>query len=144
MRLEDSPLAFGSTFAREVKLTDEDWKSRATRLLGPSDIGYFAIRDDSYAGLALCFVDPDDPHKGNLVSMWVAPEARRCGVGGQLIDAIALWASGHELKTLTLTVTDVNHSAILFYERLGFEKTGRTKPYPNDPAITEYEMAKPI
>jgi ribosomal protein S18 acetylase RimI-like enzyme len=41
---------------------------------------------------------------------------------------------------LILTVTSVNHGAIRFYERLGFRKTGKTEPYPNDPAIFEYEM----
>jgi ribosomal protein S18 acetylase RimI-like enzyme len=143
--LQDSPLAFSSTFARESQLTEEDWMARATRLIGSRDVGYFALLNGSYAGLAIMLVDPvehGDPYKGNLISMWVAPEARRCGVGRRLIEAIAFWAAGHEVKTLTLMVTDVNHTAIAFYESLGFAKTGQTEAYPNDPSITEYEMAK--
>jgi hypothetical protein len=31
-----------------------------------------------------------------------------------------------------------------FYRRLGFEGTGRTEPYPNDPAVVEYEMVRGI
>jgi len=31
-----------------------------------------------------------------------------------------------------------------FYERLGFIRTGRTEPYPNDPALIEYEMSRPV
>ena len=30
--LEDTPLAFGSTYARESQLTDEEWEARAARL----------------------------------------------------------------------------------------------------------------
>jgi ribosomal protein S18 acetylase RimI-like enzyme len=41
-------------------------------------------------------------------------------------------------------VTSVNDSAIRFYERLGFARTGRSEPYPNDPSITEYEMSRAI
>jgi ribosomal protein S18 acetylase RimI-like enzyme len=45
---------------------------------------------------------------------------------------------------MVLMVTDVNTGAIGFYERLGFRKTGKTKPYPNDPAMIEYEMLLPL
>jgi len=45
---------------------------------------------------------------------------------------------------LLLMVTSNNDPAIRFYERLGFTKTGRTEPYPNDPNIFEYEMSQPI
>jgi ribosomal protein S18 acetylase RimI-like enzyme len=37
-----------------------------------------------------------------------------------------------------------NEPAILFYQRLGFARTGRTEPYPNDPALIEYEMSRAI
>jgi ribosomal protein S18 acetylase RimI-like enzyme len=41
-------------------------------------------------------------------------------------------------------VTSINEPAIRFYERLGFARTGRTEPYPNDQAVIEYEMARVI
>jgi ribosomal protein S18 acetylase RimI-like enzyme len=41
-------------------------------------------------------------------------------------------------------VTSNNEPAIRFYERLGFTRTGRTEPYPNDPGVIEYEMLRPI
>lgn len=142
--LEDTPLAFGSTYARESQLTDEEWKARAARLTNGRDIGFLAHTDGKYCGLALCFTDEEDPRKGQLISMWVAPEARRKGVGRQLIEAIAVWAAEHGISTLQLMVTSVNDSATRFYERLGFAKTGRTEPYPNDPTLIEYEMTRAI
>jgi ribosomal protein S18 acetylase RimI-like enzyme len=142
--LQDTPLAFGSTYARESQLTDEEWEVRAARLTNGRDIGFLGQHSGRYAGLALCFTDEADPRKGHLISMWVAPEARRHGLGRKLIDAIEAWAAGQEIDTLQLMVTSVNDAATKFYERLGFTKTGRTEPYPNDPALIEYEMTKAI
>src|SRR5215471_9186702 len=141
--LKDTPLAFGSTYEREVRLTEEEWQARAARLDGGRDVGYLARRDDGeFSGLALCLVDTGDGTVGDLISMWVAPEARKGGVGRMLIDAIAAWAAEHGVRTLRLMVTSVNDGAMEFYRRLGFERTGRTEPYPNDPAVVEYEMVR--
>ncbi|HEY6412407.1 MAG TPA: GNAT family N-acetyltransferase [Edaphobacter sp.] len=142
--LKDSPLAFGSTYERESQLTDEEWNARAARLCGGRDIGFLALCDGKYAGLVLCLLDQDDPLKGQLISMWVAPEQRKLGVGRQLIEAITAWASERGVKTLRLMVTSVNDSAMEFYQRNGFAMTGKTEPYPNDPDIVEYEMARGI
>lgn len=142
--LEDTPLAFGSTYARESQLIDDEWLARATRLTNGRDIGFLARCDGKYAGLALCFTDEDDTERGKIISMWVAPEARRHGVGRKLIDSIATWAAGQRIKTLYLMVTSVNDSAIEFYRRNGFVMTGKAEPYPNAPDILEYEMARRI
>jgi ribosomal protein S18 acetylase RimI-like enzyme len=142
--LKDTPLAFGSTYEREARLTDEEWGARAARCSGGRDIGFLALCDGIYAGLALCFVDEDDAAVGQLISMWVAPEARRSGAGRILIDAIVAWAGERGLRTIKLMVTSVNGGAMEFYRRLGFERTGRTEPYPNDPAVVEYEMVRVV
>jgi ribosomal protein S18 acetylase RimI-like enzyme len=128
--LKDAPLAFGSTWARESQLTDEEWQTRAARLSNGRDIGFLARRDGSYCGLALCFTDKENSANGQIISMWVAPEARRQHVGRQLIETIATWAAEQGIATLQLMVTSVNDSGMKFYERLGFAKTGRTEPYP--------------
>ncbi len=76
--------------------------------------------------------------------MWVAPSHRRTGTGRILVDAIETWARSAGAHTLQLMVTSNNLPAISFYERLGFTKTGRTEPYPNDPALIEFQMSKPL
>lgn len=142
--LKDTPLAFGSTYARESQMTEAEWLARAMRLTRDGDIGFLARSHGSYRGLVLCFTDKNDSQKGQIVSMWVAPEARRHGVGRQLIEAIVVWAAGQGIKTLQLMVTSVNDSAIEFYRRIGFGMTGKIEPYPNDPKIVEYEMIRRI
>ena len=142
--LQDAPLAFGSTYARESRFTDEEWSGRATNLDGEKAIGLLSSSDNSYTGIAVCFLDENDGSLAHLYSMWVDPGMRRYGVGKRLVTAIEQWASAHQAKTLQLMVTNINNSAMAFYERLGFAKTGRTEPYPNDPALIEYEMTKSI
>jgi ribosomal protein S18 acetylase RimI-like enzyme len=73
--------------------------------------------------------------------MWTAPEYRERGVGRLLVAAVSGWATARGLHTLTLMVTSQNQPAFLFYERLGLGRTGRVEPYPNDPALVEWEMA---
>ena len=94
--------------------------------------------------MVFCYTEPDHSQHGHIVSMWVDPEFRRAGVGRLLIDSVAAWARGRGMHELKLMVTSVNHGAIAFYERLGFRMSGKTGPYPNDPAITEFEMLRPI
>jgi len=76
--------------------------------------------------------------------MWTAPAHRQRGIGGLLVNGILGWAGPRGVRTLQLMVTSNNEPAILFYQRLGFTRTGRTEPYPNDPAVIEYEMSRPI
>ena len=142
--LKDSPASFGSTYARESQFTEDEWNARTANLDGNKAVGYLAVSDKSYAGLAVSFLDESDGSIAYLYSMWVAPGQRRSGVGKQLVSAIERWAANHGARTLQLMVTNINHSAIAFYEQLGFTKTGRTEPYPNDPALFEHEMVKPL
>jgi ribosomal protein S18 acetylase RimI-like enzyme len=142
--LQDTPSAFGSTHARESQFTEADWQQRAANLCTPRSIGYLAHEQDDYCGIAAAFLKETNPHQAELVSMWVAPEQRRTGTGRLLVDTIESWARDTGAHTFQLMVTNSNLAAISFYERLGFTKTGRTEPYPNDPALIEYEMSKSL
>jgi ribosomal protein S18 acetylase RimI-like enzyme len=76
--------------------------------------------------------------------MWTAPTHRRRGVASLLVNEVISWARLRGARTLLLMVTSSNDPAISFYQRLGFTRTGRTEPYPHDPALIEYEMSRPI
>ncbi|MGD0445403.1 MAG: GNAT family N-acetyltransferase [Edaphobacter sp.] len=141
--LQDTPSAFGSTYARESQFTDADWQQRAANLCTPRSIGYLAHEED-YCGIAVSFLNEKNPQHAELRSMWVAPEQRRTGTGRLLVDAIESWARSCGAHTFQLMVTSGNLAAISFYQRLGFTPTGHTEPYPNDPALIEYEMSKSI
>ena len=142
--LEDSPSAFGSTYAREAAFSDSEWLTRAVNMNGDRKIGYLAMDNGAGCGIAAGFLYEQDSTKAQLVSMWVAPAYRGAGLGRVLVNAISEWARDRGVRTLLLMVTSSNVGAIRFYERLGFALTGRTKPYPNDPTLTKYEMAASI
>jgi len=142
--LQDTPAAFGSTYARESQFTDADWQQRTANLCTPRSIGYLAHHHDEYYGIAVAFLNEQDPQHAELMSMWVAPEHRRTSTGRLLVDTIQSWARSTGAHTLQLMVTSKNLAAIAFYERLGFTPTGRTEPYPPNPALTQFEMSKSI
>jgi ribosomal protein S18 acetylase RimI-like enzyme len=142
--LRDTPSAFGSTYARESQFSDADWQQRTANLCTPRSVGYLAKEQDGYCGIVVSFLNEQRPKHADLMSMWVAPERRRTNTGRLLVDAIESWARHNGASTLQLMVTSSNLAAISFYLRLGFTHTGRTEPYPNDPALIEYEMSKPL
>jgi ribosomal protein S18 acetylase RimI-like enzyme len=142
--LQDASYAFSATYAKESQLTDAEWLERTIRWNGERGIGLLAIDGSAACGIAGSFLDPDDATQAKLVSMWTAPTHRQRGVGRLLVDEIASWAARRGARVLRLMVTSNNQSAISFYARLGFTRTGRTEPYPNDPAVIEYEMSRPI
>jgi ribosomal protein S18 acetylase RimI-like enzyme len=142
--LQDSPMAFGSTYAREASFPDAEWIRRANNWRGDRGIGYLALDSQIPCGIAGVFLDDRNPAKAQIVSMWVAPTHRRSGVGRLLIDAIVAWCREKSVRDLHLMVTSNNQSAINFYKRIGFAMTGVTEPYPNDRSLVEYEMWRPI
>jgi ribosomal protein S18 acetylase RimI-like enzyme len=142
--LQDSPTAFSSTFAEESKLTDADWVKRATQWNGAKSIGYLALDDRAAVGIAAGILNQTEPSRADLVSMWVDPIHRRKGIGRVLVDAVVAWARERNAQGLWLLVTSNNHTAINFYQRLGFSLTGKTEPYRNDPALLNMEMRRSI
>ena len=82
--LLDEPTAFGSTFAREVELGDEDWRER---LQGTPT--WLAYEDALPLGSVTLWHAPDQPgDERYLVGMWVAAHARGRGVAEALVRAL--------------------------------------------------------
>lgn len=142
--LQDTPSAFGSTYAKEVQCTDAAWRERAASLASGNAIGYLAMDEENPCGLIAAFPSNEDPGRIAVISMWVAPTHRREGVGTLLLSGIKQWAEARNARELRLLVTSNNISARDFYLHNGFILTGNTEPYPNDPALFEYEMLCPV
>lgn len=141
--LLDSPTAFSSTYAKESQLPDEEWMKRAVRWSSDGSAIFLAMDGDTGCGIIGAY-EEEDATCAQVISMWVAPEVRRAGVGERLMGAVVHWARSREVHELKLMVTSVNAGAIAFYQRMGFSMTGKTGVYPNDAAITEFEMARSL
>jgi GNAT superfamily N-acetyltransferase len=141
--LETDPLAFSSTFARELAWRDE-WEAWAARhASGAHEATFIAVSDDGVpAGLAGGFRDSADASRFELFSMWVAPEHRRAGHAARLVEAVAGWAHEGGGRELLLSVTDPGAQA--FYARCGFVVDGRREPLPHTPAITMVGMTRSL
>ncbi len=138
--LQDTPTAFGSTYAKESVLSEADWAKRVDTWNGPGGICYLGMENGEPCGIIAGYFDEHAPPRVWVASMWVAPTHRRSGLGTMLMDAVKSWAATREAAELYLMVTSNNSAAVRFYERCGFQFTGTTGPYENDPALFEHEM----
>jgi ribosomal protein S18 acetylase RimI-like enzyme len=139
--LAEAPQAFGSTYAREVVFTEEQWRGR----ISDRSVTFFAHDDDpaDSAPLGLAGVYVEDG-VADVVSMWVSPSARGRRVGEALLEATARWAAAHDFGVLFLWVTESNAAARRLYERCAFTDTGERAPLPSDPVLTEIRMSRAL
>lgn len=140
--LRDTPTAFGSTYEKESQLTDADWLARVRQWNGERSLACLAWDRETPCGIVAAFLDQQQADKAHLVSMWVAPTHRHRGAGRSLVSFVIEWGRQQQAGSLLLMVTSNNDPAMKFYNSLGFELTGQTAPYPNDPALFELEMKR--
>jgi GNAT superfamily N-acetyltransferase len=138
--LKDAPDAFASTFDEAASRSLESWERQLEQLAT-----FVATSDGCDVGLVRGAFHDHIKDTGYLISMWVAPEARRRGVGSDLVDAVIEWARGQGLNRLLLEVAETNAAAIAFYARKGFVPNGvhGQLPPPRD-HIRESQMAMPL
>jgi ribosomal protein S18 acetylase RimI-like enzyme len=143
--LQDTPTAFGRTYAEESQLSDAEWLKRvAAWNSGSNSVCYLAMDVGLPCGIIAGYLDDHDPPRPTVASMWVAPAHRRTGLGTRLLNEVKRWAERLGASQLRLMVTSGNERAMRFYERFGFVFTGTTGSYRNDPAFFEYEMIKSL
>jgi GNAT superfamily N-acetyltransferase len=137
--LADAPMAFGSTLEREEAFPEHLWRERAERgAAGVDRITFVAEHDGRWIGLATGLArNPDDPSDPRpiLVGMFVAPLARRVGIGTALVEAVVAWARERSAPALCLWVTSTNDSAIVLYTKCGFRRTDQTSPVATRPGF---------
>jgi len=123
--LQDTPDAFSTTLEEAAAWPVESWSKQLLEL--PT---FVAVSDGLDVGMVRCARDGNSTETGWLISMWVAPEVRRKGIGGALVDAAIDWARSRGVSRLLLDVADHNAPAIALYARRGFEPNGVTGRLP--------------
>lgn len=122
--LADSPAAFGSRHDDWVEAPEERWRTRLTDV----PLTLLARDGDRTVGVvsgALAGADEVE-----LISMWVAPEARGTGVAGLLMDAVVTWARDQGRRPFLMVRRD-NLRARAAYARDGFVDTGVPDGWPS-------------
>ncbi|MEU5417842.1 GNAT family N-acetyltransferase [Streptomyces sp. NPDC020667] len=87
------------------------------------------VRDDVVIGMAWLAITQRVPHpraiertSGDVQCMCVVPDERGHGLGGELIEAVLMWASDLGLERVTVHSSD---QAVPMYSRHGFEVSPR-------------------
>ncbi|MEM9516342.1 MAG: GNAT family N-acetyltransferase [Actinomycetota bacterium] len=144
--LLDAPSAFGSSHEAEVQQPPGFWTERAHRAATSGGSAYwFGERGDELVGLVGAFRPPDVAEdRVDLVSMWVAPDARRAGTGRLLVEAVVDWGRATGAEAIELWVTRGNVAAADLYRRCGFDETGDVAPLPSDPCRDEVRMRRSL
>ena len=119
--LAEAPYAFGSTLAHwQGSDLEARWRSR----LDDVALNVVALTVDGSAVGQVSGTAADGDGRVELISMWVAPEARGTGAGEALVGEVLRWAAGEEgAPAVVLSVKEGNERAIALYRRLGFEQT---------------------
>ncbi len=123
--LEDSPTAFGSRYDDWVDAPEARWRSRLTDV----PLTLVARQGGRLVGVASGAPDGDDVVE--LISMWVAPQARGTGLADALIASVVAWAAAQQRSTVLMVRSD-NARALAAYTRAGFVDTGVPDDHPAD------------
>jgi ribosomal protein S18 acetylase RimI-like enzyme len=124
LRLEalgEAPYAFSSKLAQWQGEGDAEhrWRSRLSAVA----LNVVAEFNDKPAGMVSATAANADGTV-ELISMWVAPFARGCGVGDALIAMVEEWARERGTARLSLAVVESNAHAIALYRRHHFVDAG--------------------
>lgn len=127
--LRDAPAAFGGTYEHSAAHPEQTWRDWCDQ---PS---WFAFVDGEPIGMVRVATGAAEPE---LISMWVAPQARGTGAAAELVGAVLTWARRHDHPTVRLHVIATNGRAHRLYTRMGFQDTGVREVLPD--GRTELEM----
>jgi len=132
--LREDPDVFGASLAREERFAESHWRMRLR-----TSTTWIAVDDGGVGrGIVTMMQEPGSPTDDrHVVSLWVAPEARRHGVGWALLDAVRTAAAAQDARTVSLWLVDGNNAAGDLYVRAGFTRTGERQVLPRDPEQTE-------
>ena len=123
--LQDAPDSFGATFQEASERPLDVWAKQVATL--PT---FVAVSDGRDVAMVRCARDQHSADTALLLSMWVAPDVRRMGLGGSLIDVVIGWARRNNITRIVLDVADHNAPAIALYAAKGFRPNGKTGSLP--------------
>lgn len=111
----------GDRFTPDDVLTRPEFAHYTELVTERGDFGVVAVADATPLGVCWAlFLPGSDPGYGFLdegtpeVSLWVTPEARRQGLGRELVRAVVSEARSRGLRRLSLSVEADNHARTLY------------------------------
>ena len=145
LALATDPASFGSTYEREAAFPNEVWAERAQRgSRGEDATTLIAIRRSEPVGMITGARDEARPDLFHVFGTWVAPDARRGGLGRQLLTGIERWAVECGGTRIQLAVTDTATAARRLYAREGYAPDGDFMESAHIPGVHETRLTKQV
>lgn len=117
----------GLLAALHARAFDAPWSaSEIAKMLENQAVFAILSRDANPQGFVMAWAAAAD---SEILTLAVAPEARRKGVGSALVTAAGVAALVRGAATMHLEVAETNEGALTLYKRLGFEPAGRRAAY---------------
>lgn len=142
--LADAPRAFGQRHEEAALLPDAEWAATARAASTGERRAWFFAEDESKRVVGLVQGRRRPPRDCLLFSMWVAPAARRHGVGRALVQGVADWGAGWGARNVILWVVAGNEEARAFYERIGFGVVTDGPDADSGAAYGALAMSRPV
>ena len=140
--LKNDPIAFGSSYNEEIKLSNNEWKRRIKNSL-------FALLNDKPIGTIVYIFEnkTKTKHIANIYGVYVKKEYRGQGVGKKLVEsAISLIKKNKNIIKINLNVNPKQKAAVKLYKKYGFKTIGVLKKdlYVNGKFYDELIMEKQL
>ncbi len=172
--VEEAPYAFGGpeTLEEERKRPDAQWDELAAECAGDVEawrdrcVGYFILNGETACAKALGYLSFKVPGLAKMSGVWVDPRHRRKGLGQKLVRETCRWAAStganrlllwvddtlarplglapEGANRLLLWVDDTNPGAARFYQALGFNPTGESRPVSPGSPLLESGYERPL
>jgi len=141
--LREAPYAFGQTLEEALDENNETFEAVAARHAESDTSTSFILYTEGYpAGLIGAYFD--GARKAFVCALWVAPAVRHLRGGELLVNTASEWLAEHGADEIHAWVTDVNRTAMRFYERLGFGPTGDHARMPRAPEAWETLLVRHV
>ena len=128
----------GAIAELEAQCFSEPWSEASLELLlTDAALGVVALREQTvvgYGGMLLA------PGEGQITNLAVSPDARRCGIGARILEALCAEARKCNAEQISLEVRVSNAAAIALYTSHGFAAAGIRKRFYRNPTEDAFVM----
>lgn len=146
--LKEDPQAFGSKYDEAMTAPDSKWQNRLLSVADEKSWAVFAKQNNQLVGMVFAIQNTDQEkteHIAEIVSMYVAKEARGQHIARQILEALLTKLAKNKIFIAKLSVVKEQKAAVNLYQKMGFKITGHQDDIEGDGQIhTELLMEKKL
>lgn len=143
--LRGDPSSFGSTYETEAAYSEQEWREWASGdAVGDEYATFIARQGQEPVGMVAAYRDEEDRRLFHVFAMWVAPEARRGGIGRLLLREIEAWIQSCGGAAVQLSVTKAASAARQLYASAGYQPHGVEFESRHTPGLVEVSLTKSL